>query len=103
MRISKALRLCIAIFGCLYAQFSAGADVFYLGYEQGEFEVEDAGYRPETSVTGLAAGVTNNQYTLQLNGYEFESDDAVDGTDVVDREIEGYSLQVGKVFSCSRC
>ncbi|HEX7028859.1 MAG TPA: hypothetical protein VF268_16585 [Gammaproteobacteria bacterium] len=99
MRISKALRLCIAMFSCLYAQFSAAQDVFYLGYEQGEFEIEQTDYR-EIGVSSLSIGASNSEYTLQLSAYKFDDvkADTANIIDAADREIEGYGLQLGKTF-----
>lgn len=97
MKIPSALRLCVAIFPCLYAQFAVGDDIFYAGYEQGDFKLDGInGLEPEFS--SIAVGVTNNQYTLQLNGYEFDN---VGETDNTYRGIDGYSLRIGKVFLLS--
>lgn len=101
MKISTVLRLCMAMFGGLYAECSMGEDVFYLGYERGDFYVDNAGYRPDTGVDGLSAGATNDDFTLQVGSLKFDNLNA-DETGIAYRKIEGASLQLGKVFRLSK-
>lgn len=97
MRVSKGLRLCMALFGCLFGHFAAGEEAFYMALERGEFQVDHDDYQQETDATSLLAGFIENQYTLQLNAYEF--DDIRPGEDeTAYRRVEGYSLQLGKEF-----
>lgn len=94
---SKTLRLSTALLGCLFAHAALANEVYYIGLERGDFEIDNNDYQEETGASSLLIGVTENQYNIQLTEYKF--DDAMRGEDeTAYRRLEGRSLQLGREF-----